>query len=166
MIKLPKKIYLTAMGKHWSVSYAHTPGKLALIEFPHCKLVIYGKHHSKRAVIKFLLKWVKFKSLGYLSALSIKLNRKIKVKYKKLRVRPLTAGWGRCASDKTISLNYYLIFLPPMLVRHLIIHELCHIRYLDHSPQFWKEVAKYDKGWKKNKESLYVADIYIPKWAM
>lgn len=166
MIVLPKKIYLTAIGKHWRVSYVHVPGKLELVEFPRCKLVVYGKNYSKRAAIRLLIKWVKLKAQKYLSAMSVKLNRKIKVKYKKLRVRALIAGWGCCVSDKTFSLNYNLIFMPPLLVRHIIIHELCHIRYLDHSPRFWKEVAKYDKSWKKNKESLYDADIHIPKWAM
>lgn len=166
MIILPKKIHLAAPGKHWKVAYFHTPGKLAMIEQPERKLVIYGKHYSKRAAIELLKKWIKLKSQEYLSTRTVKLNHKTNVKYKKLRVRPLKTGWGNCSSDKTISLNYLSIFLPPTLVRHLIIHELCHIRYLDHSPQFWEEVAKFDRHWKKNKRALHEADSYVPNWVL
>jgi predicted metal-dependent hydrolase len=166
MIILPKKIQLTATGKSWRVSYLHTPGKLAMLELPQRKLVIYGKRYSKRAVIKLLIKWIKIKAKEHLTALTIKLNEKVKVRYKKLRVRSLQTGWGNCSSDKTISLNYSVVFLPPILVRHLIIHELCHIRHLDHSEQFWNEVAKYDKRWKRNKVALHKAGIHIPDWVI
>ena len=166
MVTLPKKIHLTALGKHWKISHIHSPGKLAMIEQPERKLVIYGMHYSKRAAIRLLLKWIKLKSQDYLSMQTLKFNCKTNVKYKKLRVRPLKTGWGNCSSDKTISLNYLSIFLPPTLLRHLIIHELCHIRYLDHSPQFWEEVAKFDRNWKKNKIALHEADVYIPKWVL
>lgn len=166
MITLPRKIYLTAMGKHWKISYIHTPGKLELIELPGRELAIYGKHYSKRSAIKMLIRWLKMKSQSHLNGLLIKFNRKIKVKYKGLRIHSLKKEWGSCSKTKVVSFNFILIFLPPALVKHLIIHELCHIRHLDHSPAFWREVAKYDKSWKKNQKALYDADQYIPEWLM
>ena len=166
MVVLPKTIYLRAMGKRWKVSYIHTPGKLSLIEHPYRKLVVYGKNYSKRAAIKLLNKWIKIKSEEFLVALLIKLNRKIKANYKKLRIHSLKLEWGSYSSTKLLSLNYTLIFLPPTLVKHIIIHELCHIRYMDHSPAFWKELAKFDKNWKKNKKALHDADMHIPEWSI
>lgn len=167
MIVLPKKIYLTAIGKEWKVSYHHTtPCKLTLVEYPHRKLVLYGKRYSKRAAMKLITRWIKLKSKIYLSALVIHFNRKIKAKYAKLRIHSLIMEWGSYSSKKVLGLNYKLIFLPPSLVKHLIIHELCHTRHLNHSPEFWKEVEKYDRNWKRNKMKLYAADIHIPEWVI
>ena len=67
---------------------------------------------------------------------------------------------------KLFSLNYKLIFLPPTLVKYIVLHELCHARYIDHSPEFWKELEKFDKNWKKNRAALDEADEFIPSWVI
>lgn len=164
MVTLPRKIYFTAMGKEWKLSYIRKPGKLMLLELPHRKLVVYGKRYSKRAAIELLCKWVRMKAKKFLIAQLIKTNHNMKFKYKKIRIHSLKMEWGSYSSNGTLSLNYKLIFLPPALVRHIIIHELCHFRYPDHSPAFWKEVAKFDKSWKRNKKAMHTAEIYIPEW--
>ena len=166
MIVLPKEIYLTAMSKRWKVSYIHTPGKLSLLELPHRKLVVYGKHYSKRAAINLLIKWIKIKSTDYLTALLLKINTKVNADYNKVKIHSLKLEWGSVSSNKIVGLNYKLIFLPPKLVRYIIIHELCHTRYLDHSKEFWKEVEKFSKNWKQYKYAPNTADSYIPEWVI
>jgi predicted metal-dependent hydrolase len=165
MITLPKVIVLAAMKKQWKVSYIHSPGALVLIEHPHRELVVYGKRYSKRAALQLINRWVKLKAATYLTELIDKLNRKVKVTFKKLVVRSHESQWGSYSSSKTISLNYRIIFLPPILTRHVVLHELCHVRVMSHSEKFWNEVAKFDKSWQKNKKALNQADCYIPKWA-
>lgn len=165
MITLPTKIHLTAIKAHWKVSYVKTPGKLILIEHPGRELVLYGRHYSKRAAIDVLLRWVRLKAHYHLFALVRKLNRRVRVNYKKIIIRLQATCWGSYTSTtKTISLNYLLMFLPPALVKHLVYHELCHGRYPEHSTKFWKEVGKYDKKWKSNSRGLIDAENYIPPW--
>lgn len=166
MIFLPRKIYLTAINKHWKVSYIHSSEKLTLIESPHHKLTLYGKNYSKRAALKLITKWIKLKAQDYLSLELIKINRRIKANYKKVIVRSNESQWGSCSNNKTISLDCKLIFLPKPLVRYLIIHELCHLRHLNHSKRFWDEVEKFDKKWSENKKAMKTALEYIPEWAI
>lgn len=164
MIDLPKKIYFPAMKKHWKISYLHTPGKLTLIEFPYNRLVIYGRRYSKRSALLMLNKWVHLKAKDYLGALLVRLNSKIKAQYRKLRIHSLKTEWGSCSSTKILGLHYKLIFLPPALVKHIIIHELCHLKHLDHSPAFWKELAKFDKNWMRHKKAIDTAEKHVPEW--
>lgn len=154
------------MKQSWRVSYVASPGKLIIIEHPSKQLVIYGKHYSKKSALHLITRWVKLKAHDFLVAQLKKINRRVKAKYKKIIVRTQELQWGSYSSAKTISMNYKLIFLPPTLVRHLIIHELCHTIHLHHSETFWQEVARYDKNWKRNKIALNEADVYIPKWAI
>lgn len=165
MFTLPNKVYLRAMKKRWSISYIDSPGKLVLIEHADGELALYGKNYSKRDAQHLITRWVRLKAHYFLINLMEKLNRRVKVNYKKVIIRSHEAQWGSYSSTRTISFNYKLIFLPTPLVKHIIYHELCHVRILSHSSQFWKEVAKYDKHWKENREGLIDADVYIPDWA-
>jgi predicted metal-dependent hydrolase len=61
---------------------------------------------------------------------------------KKLVVRNQKSRWGSCSHNGTISLNWRLIQLPPEVRDYIIVHELMHLRELNHSPRYWAEVEK------------------------
>jgi predicted metal-dependent hydrolase len=54
-----------------------------------------------------------------------------------IRVRNQRSRWGSCSTKKTISLNWRLIQAPPIVRDYLILHELMHLREMNHSPRFW-----------------------------
>lgn len=61
---------------------------------------------------------------------------------KRVTVRNQKSRWGSCSHNGTISLNWRLIQLPADVRDYIIIHELMHLRELNHSPRFWAEVEK------------------------
>lgn len=63
-------------------------------------------------------------------------------RYKTLRIRKLTSRWGSCSSQKAITLSYFLMQLPWELIDYVILHELVHTKYLNHSPKFWQELEE------------------------
>ena len=46
------------------------------------------------------------------------------------------SNWGSCSSLKNINLNLRLVTLPDVLRDYVMLHELCHLKYLNHGPQF------------------------------
>jgi predicted metal-dependent hydrolase len=59
---------------------------------------------------------------------------------KRVTVRNQRTRWGSCSRRGTISLNWRLIQAPPFVRDYLIFHELAHLREMNHSPRFWREV--------------------------
>ncbi len=65
-----------------------------------------------------------------------------------------TVKWGSYSSAGELKLNYKLIILPANLVDYVIVHELCHIKHMNHKPQFWKEVERYYPDYKKARKEM------------
>lgn len=68
-------------------------------------------------------------------------SKKLRVIYHQVAVKRLKARWGSCSGNGNLSFNYKILFLPPDLQDYLIVHELCHLKEMNHSPKFWKWVA-------------------------
>jgi predicted metal-dependent hydrolase len=59
----------------------------------------------------------------------------------KVSVRNQRARWGSCGRDGHICLNWRLMLMPAWVREYVLIHELMHLRRLDHSPAYWRLVA-------------------------
>jgi predicted metal-dependent hydrolase len=70
--------------------------------------------------------------------------------------------WGSCSSRSGIRLNWRLIHLPPHLGDYVAIHELAHLREMNHSPRFWALVASLYPDWKAARAELKSAAPRIP----
>ncbi|WP_159817262.1 M48 family metallopeptidase [Colwellia sp. 20A7] len=66
-----------------------------------------------------------------------------KLDYKSIKIRQYRARWGSCNSRGELSFNYLLMMLPMQVIDYVIVHELCHLRYLNHSKHFWQLVAQH-----------------------
>lgn len=56
--------------------------------------------------------------------------------YKKVFIKNNISNWGSCSSLGNINLNLRLVTLPQELQDYVMLHELCHLKYLNHGPQF------------------------------
>ncbi|QDQ26640.1 M48 family metallopeptidase [Chitinimonas arctica] len=65
-----------------------------------------------------------------------------------------TSRWGSCTSAGTIRLNWRLMQAPLPVIDYVVIHELCHLAELNHSPRFWALVAAVCPDWQQKRAWL------------
>lgn len=73
---------------------------------------------------------------------------------KKYRVRDMKSAWGSCSSTKNISIALKLIEHSPKAFEYVVLHEVCHLKHMNHSKQFWQMVEGYMPDYKKYKKEL------------
>lgn len=61
---------------------------------------------------------------------------------RRVAIRNQRSRWGSCSRRGTISLNWRLVQTPPAVRDYLVLHELAHLRQMNHSRRFWEEVAR------------------------
>lgn len=59
----------------------------------------------------------------------------------RVSIRDQRSRWGSCGRDGHICLNWRLVQMPDWVRDYVLVHELMHLRRMDHSPQYWRLVA-------------------------
>ncbi len=95
------------------------------------------------------------------------ISAEMNVKPASISFRSQKTRWGSCSSNGRVTFNWRLAIAPPTVIDYVIVHELAHLKYMDHSRSFWNVVAKYSPDHKKLKTWLnknrYESDFLADK---
>lgn len=88
-------------------------------------------------------------------------NAHLKFKFNKVMIKDQKTRWGSCSKKRNLNFNYKILFLPAKLRDYIIIHELCHLKELNHTSKFWKLVAKSIPDYQKIIKELKINGLTI-----
>lgn len=93
-------------------------------------------------------------------------SRQMQLFPKQLRFREQKTRWGSCSSKGGINFNWKLIVFKPEIIDYVIIHELAHLRHMNHSAQFWDLVhshcQEYEVRMKELRELQHQCEFLTP----
>ena len=121
-----------------------TPLKYKNIEL-HNAIENFYKQKAIEKIIPLTKKWAKIMEVS---------PEHISFRYSKNR-------WASCSSTNRISFNYHLVKLSSSLIEYVVIHELAHITYQNHSKDFWKLVHKHLSDYKIKEDKIRVFEKLI-----
>lgn len=157
----PGTLDLRALGAHYRVE--RVDGRRPRVDCRGACVRVGGAADDAHARA-LLTGWLKRRAREHLSERLRELAQRHGLAYQRISVRAQRTRWASCSGRGTISLNYKLLFLPPELVDHVLLHELAHTRHLNHSPRFWRLLARLDPDWRRHHEQLGHATQWLPAW--
>jgi predicted metal-dependent hydrolase len=104
-----------------------------------CQICVAGEAaHVNRRVGDFL----KREAQRDLDAAARRYARELGVAIKRISIRDQSSRWGSCSSTGVLSFSWRLVLAPPYVLDYLAAHEVAHLLELNHSPRFWRLVAR------------------------
>jgi predicted metal-dependent hydrolase len=169
---LPERIVLAAIGEVWAVEYreprrtggAAGAGRAVAREASPGRLLVTVPSGDEEAARRALVDWLRRRAKKVLPARLAELARVHKLPFAGVTVRHQRSRWGSCSPRHSISLNLRLLFLDPELLDHVLLHELCHTRHLNHSARFWGLLGAHDPDWKTHRRRTREAWRTLPRW--
>lgn len=164
-VLLPSHIHLNAINQAWEVKYVETIGrKLKLVSNLSRQIILMGNINDIPSCSQLLKKWLKNIAQKALAEELFKVSRETGLLYEDVSVRNNLTRWGSCSSQQNISLCCNLLFLSYPLMRHVLLHELCHTKVMNHGPKFWQLLEKFDPDAKTHAKCLRIAARELPIW--
>jgi len=159
---LPSEIYLAINNSYIDVvNESHNHQKSLNL---HDCLVVNQDDYRKS--VKQLRQWIRKQAWQLLPPILEQLSQSTGLDYKKISIRSQKTRWGSCSSSGTISLNDQLLFVDRASAEYLMVHELCHRRYMNHSPKFWQLVEFHCPNYREHEAVLTRAKSEIPEWIL
>lgn len=128
------------------------------------KTIVAPKSISDGQILTKLKNWYKGNAKKIVLSRLDYISKRIKIAYNGFRLTNAKGKWGSCNSKKLISINWRIVMLPPELIDYVIVHELCHIKEMNHSPKFWQTLSlflpNYSSLRKQLKKYSFTLDLY------
>jgi len=99
-------------------------------------------------------KWYRYQADTFIKARVDLLASKLGVQYGRITIRGQQTRWASCSPKGNLSFNWRLIMAPEQVVDYVIIHELTHLKEMNHTSKFWALVAGRCPTWKENRRWL------------
>jgi predicted metal-dependent hydrolase len=159
----PATLEFRAVAETWRLQVAGGSGPLRLRETGECVLQVSGTATNTRlrtALRAWLLRIARDRLAPRVAALAAATG----VSYAQVSVRRQRSRWGSCSARGTISLNCCLLFQRPEVVDYLIVHELTHVKHMNHSARFWQAVERSCADWRALDRELVKGWRHVPRW--
>jgi predicted metal-dependent hydrolase len=160
----PETIELGGVGESWRVHARGGSGRPRIKVCAPGLLQLSGDIKSTRAVQRVLRLWLVKRATEVLGPLLERTAADMDLPYRKLAVRRQRTRWGSCSVRGTISLNCCLLFQRADVLRYLLVHELAHVKHMNHSSRFWELVSRHCPACRQLDRELLDGWRRVPSW--
>ncbi|MDD4329292.1 MAG: SprT family zinc-dependent metalloprotease [Aliarcobacter sp.] len=143
------------MGKSYYIELLKEDRIDYKIEFIHSKFIITTPLNAEQTKINETIEeFYKQKAEDKITKLVNKYSDIMKLYPVKLYFKNSKTKWASCSASNKISFNPEVMKLASSLIKYVVIHELAHIQYKNHSKDFWNLIKKYMGDYQKKEEIL------------
>lgn len=119
------------------------------VELSEDKALLTLPRNEEDVIRRVIDAWYRWASKSFLSERTNFWAQKMGVSYQTIYIRNQKTRWGSCSIKNNLSFNMRIIMAPLEVVDYIIIHELAHLKEMNHSKRFWRVVEEFCPDYKK-----------------
>jgi predicted metal-dependent hydrolase len=120
---------------------------------------VYAPSRDAQAVRELVTIWYRDQAARHFPERVAAVSPSLGVRASRVIVSNARTQWGCCNSEGEVRLNWRLMQARPAVIDYVVVHELAHLRHMDHSPAFWAAVAAACPQYRKLREELKEKDL-------
>jgi predicted metal-dependent hydrolase len=160
---MPSSVSLDFLGQTWDLQLL--AGDRARLENAGSVLRLTCPSGRQDLGLTLLQRFLIQVGRDHLAPLCRRLSLQSAIPISNVQIRNQSTRWGSCSARGVISLNAKLLFLSPVLARHVMLHELCHVAHRNHGPSFWRQLEELDPQTREHDALLRRAWDRLPAWS-
>jgi hypothetical protein len=119
------------------------------------ELIIHLSDAQNPATIhKMVLKWYKQEAERVFAECIEHFAPLMDVKPREMKLTSARTQWGSCTAQGVVRLNWQLVTMPLHMIDYVVVHELAHLREMNHSASFWRVVESVFPEYAKVRSEL------------
>jgi len=124
------------------------------VKFGNDHLIIISPSGSKISIEEAFENWLRKLAKKSLVERVHRIANSLGFKIGRISIRGQKTRWGSCSTAGNLSFNYNLLSFRKEVIDYVIIHELCHLKEMNHSQKFWKLVERFCPNYKYLRKEL------------
>ena len=141
------------LGRDVELVTRQSPSNTESVKLEQDRLVVSLRPASGR--LNFALeRWYRMEARKLIKKRTDELSARLGVPYGRLVMRGQGTRWGSCSDKGNLSINWRLMMAPQPVIDYVIIHELAHLKEMNHSRRFWQLVAEHCPRWREHRRWL------------
>lgn len=115
---------------------------------------IISPKQQKGKVRKLIADWYQSQANEVIKTRVSRLWPKVGIQPKAIKVKHQEKRWGSCSKAGVLRFNWKIVMAPASIVDYVAVHELCHLKFQNHSYAFWELVASVLPDYRERREWL------------
>ena len=155
-LKISEVNLLNKINQKENFIYKKTQKSIVVLDNANNNLEIYikDKYNDKSYLEKELLSFLSEQAKKNIEERLAIYTDKMDLEYNEFKIKDVKTKWGSCSSKKNLNFNYRLIHTPQWVLDYVVVHELAHLKHMDHSKSFWQLVEVYAPKYKEARKWL------------
>jgi predicted metal-dependent hydrolase len=149
-------------GKEYPIRLIKYTGlKIPVVSFEQDYFQVrFGEYDKQKIRAAFISWYMKKAKVIYMERIAL-YQAMIKEPFGYVRIKEQKSCYGSCSSKRNLNFNWKCILAPKEVLDYIVVHELCHLKEMNHSKQFWALVALYFPNYKESKRWLRENNAYL-----
>ena len=134
------------------------PGRRAVAALEGPQLRVTAVNVDAEGIRRPVIAWYRRAALAHLAHRAFFFSRLAVLAPPRVMLSSANSRWGSCNSRREVRLSWRLVKAPPALIDYVVCHELAHLRHMNHSREFWAEVARLCPDYRRLRDELEATD--------